>query len=277
MDLGRVGVWTLYRNLGEENAASAAALAEQLGFGALWLGGSPRLPSVRPLLEGSERLVVATGVVNVWRYDPAQLASEYAELEGDFPGRLLVGIGIGHPEATSEYSSPLATMRSFLDGLDGAPVPVPSDRRCLAALGPKMLELSAHRSLGTHPYFTAPEHTRAARARLGPSRLVGPELACVIDQNGDSASATARAYAKRYLSLSNYRNSLLTQGFEERDLDEGGSEQLIDAVIPQGSPATIASVAREHFDAGADHVCLQTLGVTGIPREQWTALAHELL
>jgi probable F420-dependent oxidoreductase len=277
VDLGRVGIWTGYRRLGEENAAAAAGLVEQLGFGAIWLGMSPRLPSVRPLLEGSERLVVATGVVNVWRYEPAQLAVEYAELEAEFPGRLLVGIGIGHPEATSEYTSPLATMRSFLDGLDGAPVPIGSNRRCLAALGPKMLDLSAHRSLGTHPYFTTPVHTRAARSRVGPARLVAPELACVLDEDRERGRATARAYAERYLSLRNYRNSLLTQGFEERDLDGGGSEELIDAVIPQGSAAAIATVAREHLEAGADHVCLQALGVDGIPRAEWSALAAELL
>jgi probable F420-dependent oxidoreductase len=272
-----VGIWTGYRNLGEDNAAGAASLAEQLGFGAIWLGMSPRLPSVRPLLEGSERLIVATGVVNVWRYDPAQLAVDYGRLEAEFPGRLLVGIGIGHPEATSEYASPLATMRSFLDRLDSAPVPLGSTRRCLAALGPKMLDLSAHRSLGTHPYFTTPVHTRAARARVGPARMVAPELACVVDGDRERGRATARAYAERYLSLRNYRNCLLTQGFEERDLDHGGSEELVEAVIPQGSAAAIAAVAREHLEAGADHVCLQTLGVKGIPRAEWSALAAELL
>lgn len=169
MDLGRFGVWTSLRVLGEENAARAARLAEELGFGTLWLGGSPRLPSVRPLLEGSERLTVATGIVNVWNYESAELTAEYHELEGEFPGRLLLGIGVGHPEATSIYEKPLRKMRSFLDGLDADDVPVPNDRRCLAALGPKMLDLSRERSLGTHPYFTPVEHTRFARQHLGPA------------------------------------------------------------------------------------------------------------
>src|SRR5579864_812681 len=125
MELGRVGVWTTYRRIGEENAGAAAALAEELGYRTFWLGGSPRLPAVRPLLEATESLAVGTSIVNVWAYDPADLAAEYAELENDFPGRLMVGIGIGHPEATREYRKPLTTMREFLDGVDAAPEPIP--------------------------------------------------------------------------------------------------------------------------------------------------------
>ncbi|MEA2675150.1 MAG: hypothetical protein QOI92_2342, partial [Chloroflexota bacterium] len=148
MDLGKIGVWTPYRAIGEENAGEAAKLVEELGYGAFWLGGSPRLPSLRPLLEATDKLVVATGIVNVWTYEPAELAAEYATLTRDFPDRVLVGIGIGHPEATSDYSRPLSAMRAFLDGLDGADLPLPADRRCLAALAPKMLALSTERSLG---------------------------------------------------------------------------------------------------------------------------------
>ena len=170
MRLGEIGVWTSYRAIGEENAATAANLVEQLGFGAFWLGGSPRLPAVRPLLEASERLVIATGIVNVWQYEPAQLAEEFAVLNADFPDRLLLGVGIGHPEATGEYTRPLTKMGEFLDGLDRAPEPVPTDLRCIAALGPKMLKLSAERSLGTHPYFVPVEHTSQARTELGRAR-----------------------------------------------------------------------------------------------------------
>src|SRR5580704_19224799 len=130
MQLGEIGIWTAYRAIGEENAAEAATLVADLGYGAFWLGGSPRLPTVRPLLDATERLVVATGIVNVWQYEPATLAAERAELVRDFPGRLLLGIGIGHPEATSDYSHPLTTMRRFFDGLDGAATPVPREERC---------------------------------------------------------------------------------------------------------------------------------------------------
>jgi probable F420-dependent oxidoreductase len=276
MELGRFGVWTSYRQIGEENAGEAAKLVEDLGFGAFWLGGSPRLPSTRPLLGATDRLVVATGIVNVWAYDPADLAAEYAELDRAFTDRLLVGIGVGHREATSEYQKPLATMTAFLDGLDAAGTPLPADRRCVAALGPRMLELSAKRAWGTHSYFVPPAHTRFARDQLAAGGLVAPELAYVLDTARDRARATARGYAKLYLGLTNYTSNLLRFGFTDADLADGGSDRLIDAVIPHGSAEQIAAAAHEHVDAGADHVCLQTVGVSGVPVEQWTALASAL-
>jgi probable F420-dependent oxidoreductase len=276
MDLGRFGVWAPYRALGEESASEAAALVEDLGFGTFWVGGSPRLQSLRSLLSATGRLTVATGIVNVWQYQPGELAAEYAELAPEFGDRLLVGIGIGHPEATSDYSHPLGTMRSFLDGLDAAPSPLPADRRCLAALRPRMLDLAASRSRGAHPYFVPVEHTRFARERLGPTALLAPELACVIDPDPVSARETARGYAKLYLGLRNYTRNLLELGFTEQDIAGSGSDRLIDAVIPRGTAEQIAAVAQEHLAAGANHVCLQPVGVTGIPRAEWTALAGAL-
>lgn len=277
MQLGQIGVWTTYHAIGEANAGEAAKLVEGLGFSAFWLGGSPKLPTARPLLEATSSLIVATGIVNVWQNEPAQLAAEHAALTEAFPGRLLLGIGIGHPEATSDYSRPLSTMREFLDGLDAAVEPVARDERCLAALGPRMLELSAERSLGAIPYFTPVEHTRFARERLGPSALLAPELACVLDTDTTRARQTARRYAQLYLRLRNYTDNLLRFGFTEEDIADGGSERLIDAVIPQGSAEQIAEAVRAHLDAGADHVCLQPLGGEGIPREQWIALASALI
>jgi probable F420-dependent oxidoreductase len=159
MELGEFGVWTSYRTLGEENAAEAAALVERLGFGTFWLGGSPQVPALRPLLAASERIVVASGILNVWASDPTRVASDFDALAGEFPGRVLLGIGIGHPEATARYAKPLTAMRAFLDDLDNAPAPVPRESRCLAALRPKMLELSRERSLGAHPYFVPVAHT----------------------------------------------------------------------------------------------------------------------
>ena len=277
MQLGEIGIWTSYRAIGEQNDGEAAALVAELGYGAFWLGGSPRLPTVRPLLEATESLVVATGIVNVWQYEPAQLAAEHAELTRDFPDRLLLGIGIGHPEATSDYSRPLATMRAFLDGLDGAATPVPREGRCLAALGSKMLDLCAQRSLGTLTYFTPIEHTRFARGRIGEHALVATELACVVDTDADRARATARSYAELYLGLRNYTSNLRRFGFTDEDIADGGSDALIDAIIPHGTADQIAAVARAHLDAGADHVCLQPVGVSGIPHEEWTALASALI
>jgi probable F420-dependent oxidoreductase len=276
MRLTEVGVWTSYRAIGESNAGEAAKLVEALGFGVFWLGGSPLLPTVAPLLDATDTLIVATGVVNVWQNEPATVAAEHHELTQSFPGRLLLGIGIGHPEATSHYSSPLATMRDFFDGLDSADTPVPRDERCAAALGPKMLELSAQRSLGAHSYFTPVQHTRFARERVGTGALLAPELACVLDTDADRARAKAREYAAIYLSLRNYTSNLLRFGFTDQDIADGGSDRLIDAIIPHGTPDEIVAAAREHLDAGADHVCLQPVGVSGIPREEWTALAAAL-
>ena len=276
MQLGTFGVWTSYRGIGEENAGEAAALVADLGFGTFWLGGSPRLSSVRPLLEADDSLAVATGIVNVWAYDPADLAREYAELSPRFGDRLLVGIGIGHPEATSDYSRPLASTRAFLDGIDAAPEPIPVSNRALAALGPKMLDLCRERSRGTLTYFVSPEHTRAARARLGDAPLIATELACVLDTDPESARATARRYAEMYLGLGNYTRNLVRHGFSEDDVAHGGSDRLIDTIVPHGTAEEIAAAARAHLDAGADHVCLQPVGVRGVPRAEWTALASAL-
>ena len=274
--LGTFGVWTSYRAIGEENAGEAASLVADLGFGTFWLGGSPQLSSVRPLLEADDTLAVATGIVNVWAYEPADLAREYSELSPRFGDRLLVGIGIGHPEATSDYTRPLASTRAFLDGIDGVPDPIPPDRRALAALGPKMLDLCRERSRGTLTYFVPPEHTRAARARLGDGPLIATELACVLDTDPESARAAARRYAELYLGLGNYTRNLTRYGFTDQDIADGGSDRLIDTIVPHGTAEDIAAAARAHLEAGADHVCLQPVGVRGVPRDEWTALASAL-
>jgi probable F420-dependent oxidoreductase len=276
MDFGDYGAWTSYRQFGEEKAGEAARAVEDAGLTALWLGGSPRLAQLRPLLEGSEKLTVGTSIVNIWGYDPADLVVEYAALEADFPGRFCVGIGVGHPEATSDYKRPLTNLERFLDGIDTADAPIPTNRQIIAALGPKMLTMSARRSLGTIPYFSSVAHTRFCREAVGRDSLVVPEIACVIDEDVERARATARRYAKLYLGLSNYTNALLEHGFEQADIEDGGSDRLIDHVIPHGSAADIAAAARAHVDAGADHVALQAIGGEGIPAAEWQALAAAL-
>jgi probable F420-dependent oxidoreductase len=272
MALGQIGIWRRH----QEGTALVGEI-EALGFSALWIGGSPSLADVRPFLAGSSALTVATGILNVWQHDPTEVAAQRAELEDGFGGRFLLGVGIGHPEATSDYRRPLATMRRFLDGLDAAPTPVPRDRRAIAALGPKMLDLAAQRTLGTHTYFVTPEHTRFARERVGPGALVAPELAVVVEADAEEARRHARAYAATYLGLRNYTANLLRFGFTERDLEDGGSDRLIDAVVPHGPPEAIADAARAHLEAGADHVCLQPLGHGPAPREDYRALARALL
>lgn len=270
--LGETGIW-----LGRRHGTDAVAEIEALGFGALWVGGSPSLAQTRPFLEASGTLTVATGILNVWQHDPADVAREHAELARDFPGRFLLGIGIGHPEHTERYRGPLTVMRSFFDGLDAADPPVPPDQRLAAALGPKMLDLAAERSLGTHPYFTTPEHTRFARERVGPDTLVAPELAVVIDPDPARGRRIARKYAKTYLGLRNYTSNLLRFGFGEDDIAGEGSDRLIDAVVPHGDIEHVAAAARAQLDAGADHVCLQPLGSGPQPLDDYRALARALL
>jgi probable F420-dependent oxidoreductase len=261
---------------------------EALGYDALWLGGSPSLEQARPYLEASEQMTIATGILNIWQHEPADVAARHAELTRDFPGSFLLGIGVGHPEATSDYTRPLSAMRTFFDGLDAADPPVPRDERIAAALGPKMLDLAAERSLGTHPYFTTPDHTRFARERVGPDAIVAAELAVVVETDPERAREDARAYAATYLGLGNYTSNLLRFGFTEDDIGATvsacglttaslGSDRLIDAVIPHGSAEAIAEAVQAHFDAGADHVCLQPLGHGPAPVEDYRALAAVLL
>ena len=272
MPLGQIGIWRR-----RHDGVDGVEEIEALGFPALWVGGSPSVEQARPYLERSSTLTVATGILNVWKHEPADVAARHSELTAAFPGRFLLGIGIGHPETTSDYSRPLATMRAFFDGLDAAETPVPKDERLAAALGPKMLDLAAERSLGTHPYFTSVEHTRFARERLGPGPLVAPEVAVVVDPDPETAREHARAYADIYLQRSNYTANLLRFGFDERDIAGGGSDRLIDAVIPHGAPEAIAEAVRAHLDAGADHVCLQPLGHGPAPLDDYRALAAVLL
>src|SRR5262249_1701964 len=178
---------------------------------------------------------------------------------------------------TIKYSKPVTTMRMFLDGLDRASTPVPLDRRCLAALGPRMLDLCAERTRGALPYFVSADHTRFARERIGPDALLATEVACVLEADADRARATAREYAASFLNLRNYAGNLKRFGFTDVDVVDGGSDRLIDAVIPHGTADEIAAAVREHLAAGADHVCLQPVGVDGIPRQEWAALASALL
>src|SRR6201996_5910738 len=260
MNFGEWGVWTSFNRIDEADAAEAAGVAEAAGYGTFWLGGSPRLAQVRGLLEGSENLVIGTSIVNIWGYDPEDLAREFHELEADFPDRVCVGIGVGHPEATSDYKRPLSAVEKFLDGIDAAPRPIPTDRRILPPLAPppqKTRATSPRRSLGTIPYFTSVDHTRWAREQIGPDADLIAELACVVDEDVKRARATAREYAQLYLGLSNYTNALLKHGFEGADLEDGGSDRLIDHVVPHGSAADIAAVARAHREAGANQVCFQ--------------------
>ena len=272
VELGRIGIWRRH-----QEGLEPAAEIDALGFGALWLGGSPSLEQARPFLEQTTTITVATGILNVWRHEPADVATQHAQLRAEFGERFLLGVGIGHPESTGDYSKPLTKMRAFLDGLDAAEPPVPRDERVVAALGPKMLKLAAERSLGAHPYFTTVEHTRSAREVVGPEALLAPEVAVVVEPDPESGRAAARAYAASYLRLTNYVGNLLRSGFTESDIADGGSDRLIDSVIPHGPAEQVAEAVRAHLDAGADHVCLQPVGHGPNPLADYRALAAALL
>jgi probable F420-dependent oxidoreductase len=215
----------------------------------------------------------------MWTGAPVDVGAAVADLESRFPGRFLLGIGASHAPMVSDYTRPYSHMVDYLDALDALDTPVPVERRALAALGPRMLELAARRAAGAHPYFVPVEHTARARSILGPAPLLAPEVAVVLETDAAAARALAREYASLYLALPNYTQNLRTFGFGDGDIDAGGSDRLIDAVIPWGDPTTIAARIREHHDAGADHVCLQVISSTGrngFPLAEYRQLAGAL-
>lgn len=259
IDVGRYGIWQR-TGLSPEFAVEA----EALGYGAIWIGGSPPGDLALPesLLDATQRIVIATGIVNMWATPAAEVAESYHRIAANHPGRFLLGVGIGHPEATTEYRSPYATMVDYLDKLDEADVPVAG--RALAALGPKTLRLSANRAAGAHPYLTTPEHTREAREIIGGGVLLAPEQKVVLDTDAERARSIGRPIVDRpYLHLVNYRSNLLRLGWSEADLDNGGSDALVDALVAHGDAETVAARLTAHLDAGADHVCAQVLTADG--------------
>jgi probable F420-dependent oxidoreductase len=271
--LGRYGVWRRDVDLSPELAAAL----EHLGYGTVWVGGSPSgdlaVPDV--LLAATKDLVVATGIVNIWKDDAATVARSYHRLEGRYPGRFLLGIGAGHREQFGEYVRPYEALRQYLDVLDAAEVPV--ERRVLAALGPRVLRLAAERAAGAHPYFTTPDHTREARTVLGPDRLLAPEQKVVLESDPAAARALARPVLAMYLGLTNYVNNFRRMGFAEEDFTNGGSDRLVDALVAHGDPATVASHISEHLEAGADHVAVQLLTPAGAdPLDGYGELARVL-
>jgi len=267
MEIGTIGVWR-----GKRNGTSGLDEIEALGYGAFWLGGSPSIDETRPYLEATSTLPVLTGILNIWQHDPREVAQQATRLREDSGGRFTLGIGVGHPEATSDYTRPLKATREFVDGLD-----LPKDELVVAALGPKMLDLAKERALGTHPYFVDHQHAVYARERVGEGVLIAPEVAVVLEPDDETARRIAREYAQTYLNLTNYTNNLLKFGYTEQDIADGGSDRLIDAVIPHGSAGKVAEAVRAHLKAGADHVCIQPLGHGCHPSDDYRALAKELL
>ena len=285
--LSGTGIWSSALRYGEPGPSAAAATElEQLGYSALWVPdvGGDVFAAVENLLAATTTATIATGILNLWMHTPAETAARHAELTAEHGPRFLVGIGVSHAplidrvKEPGAYRKPLQQMIDFLDGLDAADTPLAQGDRCLAALGPKMLELSKTRTAGTHPYLVTPEHSRIAREALGPDALVASEQGVVLDTDPTTARAAARAHLATYLALPNYSNNWMRLGFTPDDVADGGSDRLVDALVVWGDEATIAARVQEHRDAGASHVCIQVLGGAplDLPLEQWRALAPAL-
>ncbi|MCV7168946.1 LLM class F420-dependent oxidoreductase [Mycobacterium manitobense] len=257
-DMGRYGVMGLYTQFAQLSPAQLREI-EALGYGAIWAGGSPpaALEWIDPILGATEKLQLATAIVNVWSAEPGPVSESFHRIEAAYPGRFLLGIGVGHPEADSEYKKPLVALNDYLDKLDE--YGVPKDRRVVAALGPKVLELSAHRSAGAHPYLTTPEHTATAREVIGADAFLAPEHKAVLTTDPERARAVGRKALEIYLDLQNYLNNWRRLGFDDQDLAKPGSDRLVDAVVAYGTPVEIAARLAQHIAAGADHVPVQVL------------------
>jgi probable F420-dependent oxidoreductase len=233
---------------------------EALGYGAVWVGGSPpaELDWVEPILEKTTTLQVATGIVNIWTAAPRPVAESFHRIDKAYPGRFLLGIGVGHPESLTEYRKPIDALNDYLDKLDE--YGVPKQRRVVAALGPRVLKLSAQRSAGAHPYLTTPEHTAQARELIGPSAFLAPEHKVVLTTDADKARAIGRKALDIYLGLTNYVSNWKRLGFTDDDVRRPGSDKLVDAFVAYGTTEDVARRLTQHIDAGANHVTIQVLG-----------------
>ncbi len=254
--LGQFGVW---RGAWQTTPEIASGL-ERLGYGALWLGGSPDgdLAIAQSLLDATSTLVVGTSIVNIWKDAAPLVAESYARVQARHPGRFVLGVGTGHPEATQQYVSPYQALAAYVDQL--VEHLVPSQRVVLAALGPKVLRLAGDRTAGAIPYLVPPEHTRRAREILGPGPLLAPEHKVVVDTDTEQARNLGRRRVQNpYLGLVNYTSNLRRLGFTDEDLADGGTDRLVDALVAHGSAEQVAVQLRAHLDAGADHVCVQLL------------------
>jgi probable F420-dependent oxidoreductase len=281
MNRGRLGIWS-GQFWGDRAAAlEAAAELEQMGYGTLWFPNRREtFELARELLDATQHVVVAPGIASIWMHPAAQVARDTHELEQAHPRRFLLGLGVSHQhvvdhQAPGRYDRPVAHMIAYLDELDGAPSPVPPEQRVLAALGPRMLAIARDRSAGAHPYLTTPDHTRRAREILGEGPILAPEQAVVLETDPTTARRIAREHLARYLQTPNYVNNWLRLGFTADDVEHGGSDRLVDALVAWGTVDAVRERIEEHFHARASHVCIQVLtaepGV--LPMRQWRELA----
>jgi probable F420-dependent oxidoreductase len=252
-NLGKFGVF------GRGATPEQAKEIEALGYGAIWVGGSPpaELDWVEPILEATDTLQVATGIVNIWTAAAGPVAESFHRIDKAYPNRFLLGIGVGHPEALTEYQKPYDALTEYLDALDDGGVP--KDSIVVAALGPQVLKLAARRTAGAHPYLTTPEHTAQARELIGPDAYLAPEHKVILTTDAEQARAVGRKALDLYLGLANYLNNFKRLGFTDEDLAKPGSDRFIDAVVAHGTVDSVAARLNEHLAAGADTVAVQVL------------------
>ena len=293
MNLGSVGIWTF--ELDARPAAEMQAIVgelERLGYGAVWLPdgfGRDPLAHAGLALAGSHRIVVATGVASIYGRGAHAMAAAQLTLTEAHPERFLLGLGVSHAPLVEglrggSYGRPLAGMRAYLQAMDDASFPFAAQpaapgRRVLAALGPKMMALAAERADGAHPYLTTAEYTAAARAELGPDRLLAPHMAVMLEADPGRARERGRAFLTPYLGLPNYRRHFARLGFGPDDLADGGSARLVDALIAWGTVDEVRKRIAEQLDAGADHVAVQVIGAEPghPPLTEWRTLAPALV
>jgi probable F420-dependent oxidoreductase len=286
LQLGSVGIWSLQFRTGDRAQASdAISELEELGFDTLWIpesGTTAILDVAAELLAASTKIVVASGILNIWMHKPDEVIAAVRKFDADHPDRFLLGLGVSHASLVEptgrQYARPRSLMIEFLDALDEASPPVGPSQRMLAALGPKMLELARDRSLGAHPYCVPVQHTAAARETLGAGPILAPELKAVLIEDPTAARALARAHLDHYLEMPNYTNNLLRFGYTDADFGDGGSDRLVDALVAWGSPEVIAARVRDHQAAGADHVCINVIpaDTSKFPIDEWRAIADAL-
>jgi probable F420-dependent oxidoreductase len=284
---GSIGLWTMtLDSVSPHESAAYARQIESLGYPALWVPeawGRESFTNAGLLLSSTASLVVATGIANIWARDAVSAANGAKTLSAAYGERLVLGLGVSHEPLVTRlrghhYETPYRVMKEFLLAMDKAPM-LAEERstrvpRVIAALGPKMLQLAADLTDGAHPYLVTPEHTKTARSILG-EKFLGVEQAVVLGQSREEFLRRAHRHLEHYSGLENYRNSWRRQGFGDEDIVRGGSDRLCDALVLHGDEASILKGVDEHFDAGADHVCLQVLGSEpgDAPVEEWRRLA----
>ena len=280
MRLTNLGVWAATDGLSAAEAATFAKRVEAWGYGVLWTPeavGREVFSASAWLLANTTRLIVASGIANIYARDAFAAAAAQKGLNEQSGDRFLLGLGVSHIPLVKdmrqhEYGKPVATMRTYLEGMAAAPyksvAPRSPPQTVLAALGPKMLELAGERTDGAHPYNVPPEHTREAREILGPNKLLCVEQAAILETDGSQARARARQFLEIYMGLPNYVNNWRRLGFSDPDFAGGGSDRLVDAVVAWGDEKAIRKRIDEHWQAGADHVCVQAIGAGGRPDER---------